>query len=170
LKATSERLFKRTFGRGDDSEKTLKKNGFRFPNDPEAEIPQAKKPIFIDRRAMAARTEILMKAMGTKKKNLIKQTNAKNLSKALKEAEDRAEGRERENEVIDMNKMVNFDEYGNIDVDQIDMENFTLNENSSKSKGAKKGNNIMDVDDGLGDRKRRNKKNRKNKSYYIVNY
>jgi hypothetical protein len=174
LEATSKRLFKRTFGKGDDSVITMKKNGFRFPKDPEAEIPQAKAPIFIDRRTSAAPREYLMKEMGTKKKNILKKQVAEDLQEKLRDAEDRALGRVRENEVIDLNDFVKYDEYGNIDMD---MDRLEVNE-KKKTKNVKKKNNFedMDLDDtginrrGNSNTQRRNKKKKKSKSFYLVNY
>ena len=176
LEATSKRLFKRTFGKGDDSVITMKKNGFRFPNNPEAEIPQAKAPIFIDRRTSAAPRHYLMKEMGAKKKNIIKKQVADDLQEKLRDAEDRALGKVRENEVIDLNDFVKYDEYGNIDMDMDRLE-VTPSE-QKKTKISKKKNNFedMDLDDaGINRRQsksntqRRNKK-KKSKSYYLVNY
>ena len=170
LEATSKRLFKRTFGKGDDSLITSKKNAFRFPKDPEAEFPQAKDPIYIDRRTSAAPREFLMKEMGTKNKNLLKQQNAANLELQLRQAEDRALGKVRENEVIDLNDFVKYDEYGNIDMDQIDVSRVGVSE-AKKTKSNKADD--MDLDDAganRGNANTRNKRRKKTKSYYLVNY
>ena len=59
--AAHERLMKRSAGHGDDSLITRKKNSFRFPNDPDAEYPQAPKPVYIDRRSMNLPVEYLKK-------------------------------------------------------------------------------------------------------------
>ena len=127
LEATFKSMFKRTLGKADDSVITMKKNGFRFPNNPEAEIPQAKAPIFIDRRTSGAPRHYLMKEMGAKKKNSIKKQVAEDLQEKLRDAEDRALDKVRENEVIDLNDFVKYDENGNIDM-EMDRLEVTLSE------------------------------------------
>lgn len=174
LQETSNRLLKRTFGKGDDSVITRKKNAFRFPKDPEAEFPQAEKPVYIDRRAQSANVQYLIRDSGMKKKNQLKKLHEETLSQSLKDAERRALGMEREDDVIEMNDIENADE--DIDVDNIDMNKFSLNEtNKGKSKSKKKKEMGMDIDQEESGRRsnmnRRNKrKNKKSKSYYIVNY
>jgi hypothetical protein len=152
---------------GDDSMMKMKKNGFRFPNDPEAAIPQAAQPNYIDRRTSAAPREFLIKDQGIKKKNQIKKENKENLDKLLKEAQLRGEGREREEEIIEVD-MLEQDE----DINQMDFE-----DSHTVRKNKKKKNEMMDMDmddnninrkNTIGRRRRKNKK--KSKSHYIINY
>jgi hypothetical protein len=176
LEETSKRLFKRTFGSGDDSVITNKKNAFRYPNNPDAIIPQAEPPVHIDKRSKAVKKEFLIQDKGVKNKNLKKKANEDALSTALQRVRDKVAGTLRENDVIDLNDMIKLDEYGNIDVDNIDMDKSSLNTVEKKKKIPKK-NNIdhMDMDDN-SERKaplrtqRKNNKKKKNKSYYLVNY
>lgn len=173
LEETSKRLMKRTFGKGDDSLIIRKKNAFRYPKDPASEFPQAEKIVHIDKRAASARTDYLVKEMGSKKKNILKQKHQEGLELALKQAEARAEGREREDEVIDMNKLVQMDEDGNINVDQLDMDKFSINDKSKKGKKNKSSSGGMEVEEerrGGSERRNKKKKGRKSKSYFIVNY
>jgi hypothetical protein len=156
---------KRTFGKGDDSLITRKKNAFRFPNDKESEYPQAEKPVYIDKRAKYAKTEYLVKEIGLKKKNVEKKNAVEARYNALLAAEARAEGREREDDVIEMNDLADLDD--NFDVEKLDLDKFTLNDNK-KSKNKRGG---MDVEDTSARRQNINKKRKKkNKSYYLVNY
>jgi hypothetical protein len=163
IEETSKRLFKRTFGMGDDSVVTNKKNAFRFPKDLNALYPQVKDPVYIDRRTSAVPREYLIKEKGTKMKNLKKQNKLKELNEEMK----RVEG-SKEDEVIDLNKMINVED---IDVDNdldYEMEKFSLGDNKKKRKNKK---NMMDVEVNSQSKPNRNRrKNKKNKSYYIVNY
>ena len=82
--ATSERLLKRTYGIGDESIITRKKNAFRYPNDPNSEFPKEKKPVYIDRRAASLPIEFRIKNYGEKKKNRIKKEMEELLKMKLK--------------------------------------------------------------------------------------
>ena len=165
LEETSKRLFKRTFGTGDDSIMKLKKNAFRYPNDPEAVIPQAITPKFIDKRTSAAPTEFLIKENeGMKKKNLIKKENKKNLDKLLREAQMRAEGKEREDDIIELEMLQE---------DEVDTMNFDKANISEKKKKFKESGMEIDVVDNSRNRnlkRKRNSHKKKSKSHYIVNY
>jgi hypothetical protein len=148
----------------------LKKNAFRFPNNPDAEIPQAKAPVFIERRSHAIPTEFLIKEKGIKHKNLLKQQHSEKLESELKKVQDKVEGNLREGEVIDLNEMVDTDEYGNINmIEDINMDSRNPKQRKNKSKQ-------MDVDhfDMTGEsnarKKMKNKKKKKTKSHFIVNY
>ena len=66
--ATSDRLLKRTYGTGDESIITRKKNAFRYPNDPNSEFPQEKRPVYLDRRAASLPIQYRIKNYGEKKK------------------------------------------------------------------------------------------------------
>jgi hypothetical protein len=167
---------KRTFGAGDDDYITRKKNAFRFPKDKDSVFPQADAPVYIDKRTAAANTEYLIKDKGTKNKNLRKQAHDQNLSNALKSASDRAAGKVREDQIIDLNQLVKVDEYGNIDMDnEIEQmeEKFTINENKKTRKQKETG---MDIDEVMGkpisirSARRRAISGKKSKSYKIINY
>ena len=98
----------------------------------------------------------------------------------MKEARDRVDGTTREDEIIDLNNMVKLDEYGNIDMDdELNMNKFSLEEGKKldKKKHHKKyENDGMDLDDEVSNKKGKNvvrknkRKNKKTKSYYIVNF
>jgi hypothetical protein len=149
---------------GDDSVLKLKKNGFRFPNDPEAAIPQAAAPVYIDKRTLAAPREFLFKEhQGTKKKNLIKRENKDNLEKLLKDAELRGEGKEREDQVIDM-EMLQEDGF---DADEM-VEEVPQKKNKKNQKD--KMDVDMDLDENNINRTKRRRHKRSSKSHFIVNY
>ena len=147
----------------------MKKNAFRYPNDADAEIPQAKAPVYIDRRTSAAPTRFLMKEMGEKKKNIIKREHAEHLKLALIEAGERGEGKFREKEIIDINSMVTFDEYGNIDMSQLNMDKVSIGTAAKKTPANKTMG--MDIDTDMKTSTRRNKRKKQTKSgKYLVNY
>lgn len=179
LNEVSNRLMKRTFGKGDDLIITNKKNAFRYPKDPEAIFPQQADPTFVDRRTCAIPREFLVKERGMKNKKLKKLVALENLNSALKDIDNKYDGKPseaRENEVIDLNKMVKLDEFGNIDVsDELNMEKFDLLDKKSRKKKEKKNKDKMmevDVEDGAvkSSVTRRSKKTKKKKSFYIVNF
>lgn len=170
---------KRTFASGDDDYITRKKNAYRFPKEKDAVFPQADLPVYIDKRTSAAKVEYLIRDKGTKTKNLKKQVHESNLKNAIQTASDRAEGKYREGEIIDLNKLVKLDEYGNIDMDnEIEqMEKKFVIDDSKKIKRSNKRNETgMDIDEIMGRQKtvgssRRNAmKGKKSKSYKIMNY
>ena len=163
---------KRTFANGDDAYITRKKNAYRFPKDKEAIIPQAEEPVYIDKRTSKANINFLVREKGTKDKNLKKQAHLEAISKAFK-------GNDRETEIIDLNSLVQLDEYGNIDMDKEanDLEEkFNINEDkkSYKFKNNKQGMDIDDVFDknrkSVNSSRRRTQKGRKSKSYKIINF
>jgi hypothetical protein len=143
---------KRTYGMGDDSVVTNKKNAFRFPKDPEAVFPQQADPVFIDRRVKAQPVEFLLREKQTKQKK--KKAHLEALEESMKFAEDKVEGKLREDMVLDIN---------NIDM-EMDFDNLNLDKNKRKKKRAG-----MDVDD-EGQINKRHKKKKKSKSHYIINY
>jgi hypothetical protein len=114
----------------------------------------------------------LIKSQGIKNKNIKKQKNIEDLAKGMLEAE----GRENEGEVIDMNKLANLDEYGNINFDeQMDkMAEMNIDENpTKKSKKRKEKGMEIDLDITVKNRKDlnyRQRRNKKKKSNYIINY
>jgi hypothetical protein len=169
LQQTSTRLLKRTFGMGDDSVIKMKKNAFRYPNQPDAEIPQAKQPIFVDRRSKSAPTEYLVKEKGMKHKNILKQENAERLESELKKVQEKVEGNIREGEVIDLNKMVDVDEYGNIQMDaELD---FNKEKKAKKTKNSQMDVDHFEISEERNTRRNlKNKKKKKTKSHFIVNY
>ncbi len=140
----------------------LKKNAFRFPKDSEAVFPQAAAPVYIDKRTLAAPREFLYKDhQGTKMKNLIKKENQANLNKLLRQAELRGEGKEREDEVIEMEMLQDDDiEEGNLNFEKV------------KVSDRKKRNDAMDLDldDNNINRTKRRRNKRETKSHKIVNY
>jgi hypothetical protein len=150
---------KRTFGKGDDTVITNKKNAFRYPKDPEAVFPQHPDPVFIDRRTKAIPPEMLIKDKSMKKKNLKKKLHKEGLEKAFKEIHDRVEGTERDNDIIDLN---------NIDMDE-ELDKLTLGDKKRNTR--KKVNSGMDLDlEESAPKARRSRRNtKKGKSYYIMN-
>ena len=107
-----------------------------------------------------------------KHKNILKKENASRLESELKKVHDKVEGNVREGEVIDLNKLVEMDEYGNIKMnEEIEIEKFSSKETVQKNKSKK-----MDVDhmEMAGDKTpkkvMKTKKKRKNKSHFLVNY
>ena len=138
INATHERLLKRTAGIGDDSLITRKKNSFRYPNDPEAEYPQAPKPVYIDRRSMNLPVDYLKKEIYEKKKNKYqRERDAKLKNELLK-----VEGKLNEGKNIDINDM---EEIG-MEEDEEDENEKNKNNNNKKNKNEKEsGMNIDDI-------------------------
>jgi hypothetical protein len=168
LEETSLRLLKRTFANGDDSVVMRKKNAYRYPNDPTAIFPQAEAPIYIERRSKNLPREFLIKEKGTKVKNLKKKAHIESLSHAIQEAEDRVEGKFRENDIIEIDKIDD-------DIDQ-QMNRMEMDEgkkNKPRNKRQFKKSDGMDVEKGGVKRKNktnfRTHRNRKNKSYHLMN-
>jgi len=157
---------------GDDSVMIMKKNAFRFPNDADSEIPQAKQPIFVDRRTRAIPTKYLIKEKGIKHKNLLKLEQSEKLESELKKVHDKVEGNLREDEIIDLNQMVETDEFGNIKMDDdIEFDKFNSNDKSNKNKSKLMDMDHMEIDGERNARKKmKNKKKKKTKSHFIVNY
>ena len=149
MNATHERLLKRTYGQGDDSLITKKKNSFRYPNDPDAEYPQAKKHVFIDRRKMNMPLEFLKRNLHEKEKNRYEKEKNEKLKNALL----KAEGKLNEDKNIEIKDMMEDDIEENEEI--IDLGN-----KKNKEKG-----NGMDIDDMLNQRVRRQVKKIKRKSY-----
>lgn len=143
----------RTYGHGDDTIVTNKKNGFRFPNDPDAVIPQAPAPVYIDKRSCAVKTEYLLKEKGMKAKNKKKQALSDAISKGFKEVEDKIEGRLREDDIIEMDKIDQLGGVGDLeDLDMMDIEGGFMKKSGSRNL-------------------RKNKRaSKKSKSHYIINF
>ncbi len=139
INAAHERLLKRTAGHGDDSLITRKKNSFRFPNDPDAEYPQAPKPVYIDRRSMNLPVEYLKKEIYEKKKNKYRRERDENLKNELL----KIEGKFNEDKNIDINDMeeIEMDE----DEDELN-KNENEDKNNNKLYKKEKGNG-MNIDD-----------------------
>ena len=148
--AAHERLMKRSAGHGDDSLITRKKNSFRFPNDPDAEYPQAPKPVYIDRRSMNLPVESLKKEIYEKKKNKYQRERDERLKNELL----RVEGKLNEDKNIDINDMEE------IDMDEEDEDEGNKNKLIIKEKG-----NGMILDDDLNRSIKRNKKRIKRGGY-----
>lgn len=176
MKEINTRLLKRTEGRGDEEYITRKKNAFRFPKDKSAIIPQQKAEKFVDRRQSAAPAEILIQAKGIKTKKLKKQKHLEEIAKGMA----LAEGNQNEGGIIDMNKLANMDEFGNIMFDEeIDqMEDMVIDEKMEKKikRKEKERNKGMDIefDNTLKRNKKdlnfRQRRNKKKKSSFIINY
>ena len=132
--AAHERLLKRTAGHGDDSLITRKKNSFRFPNDPDAEYPQAPKPVYIDRRSMNLPVDYLKKEIYEKKKNKYQRERNEKLKNELL----RIEGKLNEDKIIDINDMEE------IPMDEDDEEK-EGNKNNIIKKEKESGMNIDDI-------------------------
>ena len=132
--AAHERLLKRTAGHGDDSLITRKKNSFRFPNDPDAEYPQAPKPVYIDRRSMNLPVDYLKKEIYEKKKNKYQRERDEKLKNELL----RIEGKLNEDKNIDINDMEE------IPMDEDDEEK-EGNKNNIIKKEKESGMNIDDI-------------------------
>jgi hypothetical protein len=176
MEQINTRLIKRSEGRGDEEYITRKKNAFRYPKDKSAIFPQQKAEIHIDKRQSAAPPEILIQAKGIKTKKLKKQLHLEALAKGMAIAE----GKQNEGGVIDMNKLANLDEFGNINYDQDlnEMNGMEVDDNMEKKliRKEKEKNKGMDID--FDTSLRRNKKdlnyrqrrNKKKKSSFIVNY
>jgi hypothetical protein len=89
-----------------------------------------------------------------------------------------AEGLKNEGDVIDMNKLANFDEFGNINFeDQMEqIAEMNIDEGVKKSKAKKKKEVGMDLDldfsikNKKGNLNFRKRQNKKKKSSYIVNF
>ena len=158
--ATSARLLKRTYGSGDESIITRKKNAFRYPNDPNSEFPKEKKPVYIDRRAASLPIEFRIKNYGEKKKNRIK----KEMEELLKKEIEIAKGNLNDGKIIDLDDMGKLVE---------NVENLNI-DNDGKNK--KKNNDCgMDLEDN-GNRRhvirkiKRNGYRHKKKSKNIINF
>ena len=132
--AAHERLLKRTAGQGDDSLITRKKNSFRYPNDPDAEYPQAPKPVYIDRRSMNLPVEYLKKEIYEKKKNKYQREKDERLKKEIL----RIDGKLNEDKNIDIN-----------DMEDIDIDGEDENEGNKKNNkiNKKEKDSGMDIDD-----------------------
>ena len=171
------RLIKRTEGRGDEEYITRKKNAFRYPNDNSAIFPQQKAEKHIDKRQSAAPPEILIQAKGIKTRKLKKQQHLEALAKGMAIAE----GKQNEGGIIDMNKLANLDEFGNInfdndndnDINDMDVDDDREKKLKRKEKEKNKGMDI-DFDTSLRRNKKdlnyRQRRNKKKKSSFIVNY
>ena len=160
--AAHDRLLKRTFGSGDDSLITRKKNAFRYPNDPNASFPQEEKPEYIDRRRMNLPVEYLKKDIYEKKKNkYIRERDEKLKNELL-----RVEGKLNEDKNIELKDMEDI---------AMDDDSEDKNNNNNKINKKEKGSGMV-IDDDLNNFKRTKKKiNRggfrhKRRSKHIMNF
>ncbi len=106
-------------------------------------------------------SQYLIKEKGKKHKNMIKEQQEEKLNLALKQVHDLVEGNFRQDDIIDIDDM-------NLDID------INANEKKDKKKSKNQKSNMMDVDhfeieEGTS-KVRRNKKKRKSRSHFIVNY
>jgi hypothetical protein len=176
MEAINLRLRKRTEGRGDEGYITRKKNAFRHPNDSEAIFPQQAAEQFVDKRQSNAPAEILIQAKGMKTKKLKKQNHLEALARNFAAID----GKANEGGVIDMNKMANLDEFGNIDFNGVkQLENngdMAIDDNMGKNITKKEKGSGMDIE--FDNSLRRNKKdlnyrmrrNKKKKSDKLIKF
>ena len=148
---------KRTFGKGDDDYIKRKKNGFRFPKDPEAVFPQEPKPVYIEKRAAHVPANLRTKVKGIKASRLEGLRQKAEIEEALNKAEEKVNNqknniRNTSDMAIDLDKEKN-NTFSNLDKELQALEKMNL--------GNKEKNNNSTV---------RNKKKKKSKSYYIVNH
>ena len=160
---TSARLFSRIKGEGDDSLISRKKSAFRYPNDPEAEYPQEKRPEYIDRRAMSVKSDYLVK-MGNQrpKKQYMKERDERLRLGMLK-----AEGKLNEGKIIEVEDMDGLIE--DINEMEVDEEKIFERKNARKNKGESRFNSVkddaMDLEEFVGQRNRRKNKKKQSRSY-----
>ena len=173
MEAINLRLRKRTEGRGDEGYITRKKNAFRHPTDSEAIFPQQAPEQFVDKRQSNAPAEILIQAKGMKTKKLKKQNHLEALARNFAAID----GNQNEGGIIDMNKMANLDEFGNIDFKRENGNTVMfVDDNVDKIVRKKEKGNGMDIE--IDSSLRKNKKdlnfrmrrNKKKKSSFLVNY
>ena len=171
MESINLRLRKRTEGRGDEGYITRKKNAFRHPNDSEAIFPQQAAEQFVDKRQSNAPAEILIQAKGMKTRKLKKMNHLEALARNFAEID----GKANEGGVIDMNKMANLDEFGNINFNK-QVEKMDVDEGIKKTVAKKEKGSGMDLE--FDNSLRRNKKdlnyrqrrNKKSKSSFLINY
>ena len=152
--ATSDRLLKRTYGTGDESIITRKKNAFRYPNDPNSEFPQEKRP--------ALPIQYRIKNYGEKKKNRVKREMEELLRKEIEKA----------NGNFNDGKIIDIDDMGELvkDVENMDIEG------KNKNKKYKEKDIGMDLDEVIGNKRhvikkiKRNGYRHKRKSKNIMNF
>ena len=128
----------------------------------------------MDRRSSAAPREILIQQKGIKTKNLKKKNVIEALAKKMKEAE----GLQNEGEIIDMNKLANLDEDGNINFDEHlnQMADMNIDDKPVKkvSKKKKEVGMQIEMDFSLKNKKQtlnyRQRKDKRKKSSYIVKF
>ena len=159
--AAHDRLLKRTFGSGDDSLITRKKNAFRYPNDPNAVFPQEEKAEYIDRRRMNLPVEYMKKDIYEKKKNkYIRERDEKLKNELL-----RVEGKLNEDKNIELK-----------DMEDIAMDDDSEDKNNNNKINKKEKGSGMIIDEELNNFKRTKKKiNRggfrhKRRSKHIMNF
>jgi hypothetical protein len=160
--ATSDRLLKRTYGTGDESIITRKKNAFRYPNDPNSEFPQEKRPVYLDRRAASLPIQYRIKNHGEKKKNRVKREMEELLRKEIEKA----------NGNFNDGKIIDIDDMGELvkDVENMDIEG------KNKNKKYKEKDIGMDLDEVIGNKRhvikkiKRNGYRHKRKSKNIMNF
>ena len=149
---------------------TNKKNAFRYPSDPKAIFPQRKNPLFLDVRTSALPLSIIsnqkgVKAITRKRKELMESIEHELNEK--KEVKMEEEMKERENEVIDLNKIANVDN----EIENLDFENIDLEGNKRKKKKyAKVDLNIEKNNEFLKKERQKKKAQKKSKSRYIVKF
>ena len=172
MESINLRLRKRTEGRGDEGYITRKKNAFRHPTDSEAIFPQQAAEQFVDKRQSNAPAEILIQAKGMKTKKLKKQNHLEALARNFAAID----GNANEGGVIDMNKMANLDEFGNINFNkQLDTPNMAIDDNVKTVIKKEKGSGMdLEFDNSLRRNKKdlnyRQRRNKKSKSSFLINY
>jgi hypothetical protein len=167
---------KRTFGTGDDDYTRRKKNAFRYPKDPEAIIPQADKPFYIDKRAAHVDPSLRIKLKGMKIWKAENLRREKEIETALENAKQKVDNEDNYKLLKNKDMTINLpkDDYNFMDEEM---------EGLKKKKVIKPKNNMsMEVDDETtkNEKRERNKlkpivrnkkkKNKNVKSHYIVNH
>ena len=173
MESINLRLRKRTEGRGDEGYITRKKNAFRHPNDSEAIFPQQAAEQFVDKRQSNAPAEILIQAKGMKTKKLKKMNHLEALARNFAAID----GNANEGGVIDMNKMANLDEFGNINFNkQVEkMTDMAIDDGVNKTIKKEKGSGMdIEFDNSLRRNKKdlnyRQRRNKKKKSDKLIKY
>lgn len=149
----------------------MKKSAFRYPKDPEAAFPKHPEPIYIDKRSRACNATFLERERGMRDHNIKRHAHNEALKSAYKgiNPNDNVDINieDNENNVIDLNK---------INGDKMDLSEDVSVKKAKKVKKAKIANDDggmeIDVDGNKSVRKlfRKVPKQKKKKSYYIVNY
>jgi hypothetical protein len=168
----------RTYGNGDDGIYSfylecikVRKNAFRYPKDPEAVFHQKKDPVFLDVRTSALPLHIMTNQKGVKpktrkQKELMEAVN--NEINAKKEVNMEEEMKGREDEVIDLNRIVNIDN----EIEKLDFDTMDLEEGKprKKKKNAKVEMEMNTNNDFIKKERQKKKAQKKSKSRYIVKF
>ena len=167
-----KRLMKRTYGSGDDEYISRKKNAFRYPNDPSAEIPKMAKPVYIDKRSAYIPIELRCNRKGVMKPYKMEELRQKKeVQDAIKSAEEKM--KEEDKKHIDLK----LDSYNDMDLDnelkKLDEMNLLSKNEAKKKRKLERKNNIeenLNEDTNVRRKVNKAKNKRKSKSHYIMNH